>query len=102
MIEKTTVNCFLCETDITDKEKVLSFHNFPDKLWDETTNNWDRDFRKLFNRALCSECATKDLAAVHEQYKLKNHIKEWEDKLKKATYEVTRYRKLFGRFYIKI
>lgn len=96
------IHCFLCEADITNKERSISFHNFPDKLWNDTIKNWDRDFRKLFNRALCAKCAQKDLDAAHEKHKLKSHRKEWVKELEQAQAETKRFYKLFGNLYIRL
>lgn len=87
------VKCFLCEKDITDKIKVISYYRFPDKLWDEASKNWARNFRELFNGCLCSDCAKRDFEAISEKTVAKYHA-EWMN-------EIRSYKKLFGRIYIK-
>ncbi len=48
------VHCYLCETDITDKNKVISSFMFD--------NDFDYESKKSekLNYAMCSKCADKD------------------------------------------
>lgn len=95
------INCFLCQADITDKTKVLSYHCFPDSLWNEAGKNWAEDFKKLFNGVLCSDCAKKDLEVAHESYKLQHA--EYKQKIEKLELDLAAEKRkkrfaLFARF----
>lgn len=55
----------MCGTDLTNKVKVISYHCFPDKLWDEAQKDWAKNFQQLFNGAMCDQCAKEDLKTSH-------------------------------------
>ena len=69
------MNCFICQKDITNSTKVISYYNYPDKIWDRIKKDWDIDFQKIFNGAMCSDCAKKDLEVAHK--KAINAFNEW-------------------------
>lgn len=90
------VLCFLCSENITNKTKVLSYFNFPDKAWSEAEKDWVKNFKELFNGVLCSKCAKTDLETAHEAILLqrKNYedkIRELEEIIKKKTQKIIKF-----------
>jgi len=100
------VECFICGEDITKGIKVLSYNNFPDKVWDKAIQDWAKNYRELFNGAMCQKCAKKDLDVAHFKANKKHLVgeieEEYEQKIFRYKEELKRFYNLFGRFYIKI
>lgn len=96
------IKCFLCDKDITDKVKCLSYHNFPDSAWDKATKDWVKNFKELFNGVMCQDCAKMDLEIAHQKHNRKQVEKEMQDKFDKQLKMMPKYYKLFGRIYFKM
>lgn len=96
------IKCFLCNEDITNKVKCLSYSNFPDKAWDEVQKDWVKNYRELFNGVMCQECAKKDLETAHQKHNRKQIEKEMQDKFDQQLKDMPKYYKLFGRIYIRL
>ncbi|HEX8965492.1 MAG TPA: hypothetical protein VF820_03625, partial [Patescibacteria group bacterium] len=73
--------CFICGEDITKTIKVLSYHNYPDAMWDKFKQDWTKDFKKLsINGMMCQNCAKKDLEIAHARVTGKD--KEYEEQIR--------------------
>lgn len=73
--------CFICGKDITKTTKILSYHNYPDMMWDKFKQDWTKDFKKMsINGMMCQDCAKKDLEISHARATGKD--KEYAEKLR--------------------
>ncbi len=79
--------CFICNADLRNKVKVISYYHYPDIG------------EKDDNGPMCQPCAKKDLDIAHKQSMDGIELKEVSGKVRE---ELNCYHKLFGRFYIKI
>lgn len=80
--------CFLCKKNITKESKIISYHNFPDKLWNEVSSDWARNFTVLFNGVLCSACAREDLAIAHEKIIVQKEIQNGLEKIRNNLWDI--------------
>lgn len=70
------IKCFLCSKDITNQQKVCSYHNYPEpnKLFKHL--DYNKSFKQLVNGYMCSKCAEKDLDLAHRKCLNKNKKEE--------------------------
>jgi hypothetical protein len=101
---KKEVYCSICGKDITNEIKHFSNHLYKESFWNDKTDNYDMYLEGIFDNCICAECAKKEMDLAHKKATLKWRQAEEEAKTnnKELRKELSRFHKLFGRFYIKI
>ncbi len=106
-------NCFVCEKDISNGTKVLSYHTFADvikiydtlKSIDKTDEGKYQDkvnevFSGFVNGMMCSECAKKDLEVAYKAGQ-KKELREPDDDVFRRVLDKIKKKKIFGFYLIR-